>query len=342
MTKRRWLPTMSILIFLVFALIAQVSAQQVVFKYGHVAPPKQIMGKASDFLKNYVEEKTKGAIKIEVYPLGQLGGERAMLDAVLAGTINMANIGAPILATAVPEANAFCLPYVIPNEDVFWDVVNDKEFRGKFFSILRKKGVEPIGFIDGCGRGFLNKKRPVRRPEDIKGLTIRVMEGPIYTDMFRALGANTRTIPFPELYTALQQGVVEGEDNSADMAVFMKFTEIEKFFTNTNQTIQTNPTLIAKSSWDKLTEEQKKIFKEAGEAADKFSREEYRKDKLEGYRVAREQYNVAVIEDLTPEERAAFRKAVEPVLAKYRKVIGEEFFDLFINTAKKYEQKYKK
>ena len=339
MTKRRWLPTMSILIFLVFALIAQVSAQQVVFKYGHVAPPGNVMFKASNFLKTYVEEKTKGAMKIEVYPSGQLGGERAMLDAVLAGTINMANIGAPILSTAVPEANVLCLPYVIPNEDVFWRVVNGKEFREKFFSLLRKKGVEPIAFIDGCGRGFLNKKRPVRRPEDIRGLTIRVMEGPIYTDMFRALGANTRTIPFPELYTALQQGVVDGEDNSCDMAVFMKFTEIEKFFTNTNQTIQTNPTLIAKSSWDRLTDEQKKILREAGEAADKFTEEDYKKGKLEGYRIAREQYKVEVIETLTREEKAAFRKAVEPVLAKYRKVIGEEFFDLFIRTAEKYEEK---
>jgi tripartite ATP-independent transporter DctP family solute receptor len=339
MIMKKWLSKISVATFLVLSLAPFVSAQQLVFKYGHVAPPGNVMFKASNFLKTYVEEKTKGAMKIEVYPSGQLGGERALLDGVLAGTLNMANVGAPILSTVVPEANVFCLPYVIPNEDVFWRIVNDKEFREKFFSLLRKKGLEPIGFIDGCGRGFLNKKRPVRRPEDIRGLTIRVMEGPIYTDMFRALGANTRTIPFPELYTALQQGVVDGEDNSCDMAVFMKFTEVEKFFTNTNQTMQTNPTLIAKSSWDRLTDEQKKILKEAGEAADKFSEEDYKKGKLEGYRIAREQYKVEVIDKLAPEEKAAFRKAVEPVLAKYRKVIGEEFFDLFIRTAKKYEEK---
>lgn len=317
--------------------------EKLVFKYGHCAPPIQIMGRAATFFKEYVEEHSGGAIEIEVYPLSQLGGERAMYDQILAGTLDMGSIGAPIQSTAVPEMNAFCLPFVVANEDIFWDVVKTKEFHDRFTSIVRERtGVELLAYADVCGRGVLNKYRPIRSPEDLQGLKVRVMEGAIYTDMFRAMGAGTAPIPFPELYTALQQGVVDGEDNSCDMAVMMKFVEVEKFYTNTNQTMQTNPLIVAKSSWAKLTAEQKQLFIETAEAMDVFSREEYRKDKLEGYVTAREEYGVEVIEELTAEERAAFKKAVEPVLAKYRKVIGEDFFDFFIDLVNKCEQKYKK
>jgi len=337
--KKRFLSAMMAM-GLVLIFVSFVSAQQIVFKLGHVAPPQQIQGKSSTFFKNYVEEKTKGAVKIEVYPLGQLGGQRALMDAVLAGTLDMAPAGAPLLATVVPEFNALCLPFVVANEDIFWDVVQDKEFRDKTFAIVRKKGVESFGFTDVCGRGFLNKKRPVRTPDDLKGINMRVMEGSIYTDMWRAMGANTRTIPFPELYTALQQGVVEGEDNALDMANFMKFTEIEKHFTATNQTMQTNLLIMASASWNKLNDAQKKIFREAGEAMEKYSQEEFRKDKTEAYTVAREQYKVACIEDLSPAERAAFRKAVAPVLEKYKKVIGDDYFTMFTALAKKVEAKH--
>src|SRR4030042_694770 len=191
MTKKGLLKLAAATIF-IFGLVAQSPAQQVVLKYGHVAPPLQIQGRASTFFKNYVEERAKETLKIEIYPLGQLGGQRAMMDAVLAGTLDMTNAGAPILATVIPEFNALCLPFVIMNEDVFWDIMRDKDFRAKIFSLIRNKGAEPLGFSDACGRGLLNKKRPIRSPEDVKGLNIRVMEGPIYTDMFRAMGANTR------------------------------------------------------------------------------------------------------------------------------------------------------
>lgn len=341
--SKKWLSAALIAIFVVFGFASNgsvVSAQPLTFRYGHVAPPLQVMGKTSSFFKWYVEMKTQGAVKFELYPLGQLGGERALLDQVLAGTLDMANVGAPIQATVMPEFNVLCLPFVAANEDVFWDIVRTKEFREKLFGIMRKKGVEPLAFIDGCGRGLLNKKRVMRTPEDIKGLRIRVMLGPIYTDMFRAMGAKTRTIPFPEVYTALQQGLIDGEDNSADMAVMMKFTEVEKFFTNTNQTMQTNPLIVTKKSWNKLTDEQKEIFRQAGEMADAFSQHEYRYDKAEGWRIAREKYGVNVIEGLAPEEQAAFRKAVEPVLKKYRSIVGAELFDLYVRLAKEYEKKY--
>jgi|PlaIllAssembly_1097288.scaffolds.fasta_scaffold124459_2 tripartite ATP-independent transporter DctP family solute receptor len=335
---KRWVLMMTAIVLVLG--MASYGFAQVVFKLGHVAPPQQIQGKASTFFKTHVEEKTKGAVKIEVYPLSQLGGQRALMDAVLAGTLDLAPAGAPLLSTVMPEFNALCLPFVIANEDIFWDVVRDKEYRDKTFAIVRKKGAEPFGFTDVCGRGFLNKKRPVRTPDDLKGLNIRVMEGSIYTDMWRAMGANTRTIPFPELYTALQQGVVEGEDNALDMANFMKFTEIEKHFTATNQTMQTNLMIMASASWNKLNDAQKKIFVEAGEAMEKYSQEEFRKDKVDAYKVAREQYKVNCIENLTPQERAAFRKTVAPVLEKYQKIIGDDYFKMFTGLAKKYESKH--
>jgi len=313
--------------------------EKLVLRLGHCAPPGQIMDRANNFFKNYVEEHTGGAIEIEIYPQSQLGGERAMFDQVLAGTLDMASIGAPIQSTAVKEYSAFCLPFVIPDEDVFWDMTVVPSLRNKLFDIVRERiGVETLGFDDGCARGLLNKKRTVRSPDDVKGLKIRVMEGAIYADMFTALGAITAPIPFPEVYTALQQGVIDGEDNSCDMAIYMKFVEQEKFFTDTNQTIQTNPLIVSKSAWAKLTEEQKQIFREAGLAMDIFSEEDYLKERDESYDIARDKYGVEVTL-LTPQEREAFVEKMSSVHDKYKPIIGEEFYDLFMSVAKECRQK---
>lgn len=316
-------------------------AKKLVFKYGHVGPLDQQMHKSALFFKKYVEEKTGGTIEIQVYPLGQLGGERTIFDSILAGTADMGSIGAPIQATVIKEFNVLCLPFILLNEDVLWEIVRTKEFRGRFFTFIRGKGIEPVGFPNISERGILTKKRAVRKVEDMRGLNIRVMEGNIYTDTYKAMGAFPRTMPFPEVYTALQQGVIDTIDSGLDMAAKIKVIEVAKFYTNLYQTIQTNPLVMAKPSWDKLTSEQQEIFRNVNEQMELFSQEEYRKDKIETQKIAKEKYGVK-IEDLTFAELETFRKAVEPVVAKYRKAISEDFVDFYIDLARKYEKKYKK
>lgn len=315
------------------------AAEQKVLKYGYLSPPFFAMGRNAKFFKNYVEKRTGGAIKIELYPLSQLGGARAMLDSILAGTLEICSVPHTVAATLMPEFNVLCLPFVVPNSDVMWKILWTKDFSGKLDNAIRKKGIVPIFISDVAGRGFLNTKRVVRRPKDIKGMRMRVMQGTIYTDMFKAMGAKTRTMPFPEVYTALQQGLIDGEDNTLEMAVAMKFVEIEKYFTPLNHTMIVLYILGSGKMWNSLTKEQQKIFIEARDIVEKFAKEAMELDVCQGVGKAKEKYRVNVGKPLTPEELAEFRKVVKPVLAKYRDVIGADVYDQFIELANKYEKK---
>jgi len=345
MNRKKWVVGVLFVLFAVgvFSVSPSVSlAEQKKFRYGYLSPPTFAMGRTSEFFKDYIEKHTGGAITIELYPLAQLGGMRAMFDQVMAGTLDMATVASPLIATAFPEFNVLNLPFVVYNVDVMWEILWTKDFRDKLDNAVRKKGIEPLFVCDNGARGFLNKKREVRSPEDMKGLKMRVMQGSIYTDMFRAMGAKTRTMPFPEVYTALQQGLIDGEDNSLEMAVAMKFVEIEKFWTPLNQTMIVVFTLGSGKMWDSLTEEQKKIFNEAKVAVEKQSKIHMAEDAEAAIPIAKEKYGVKIGEPPTAAELAQFRKAVEPVLEKYRNVIGPDVFDHFVKLAKEYEGKYAK
>ena len=137
------------------------------------------------------------------------------------------------------------------------------ELRDKLDQVIIKKGMRPLFICDVIQRGFVNKKRPVRTPDDIKGLSMRVMEGPIYTDIFKALGAQTRTMPFGEVYTGLQQGLIDAEDNTLAMAIAMKFVEVEKFYTPLGQTTLVGPVIGSKKMWDSLTDAERRVMTEA-------------------------------------------------------------------------------
>lgn len=338
--KRQLLAAILVLVLLPFGTaIAQKSPKELVLKLGHPVPPSMPMAKGASWFAECVAQKTGGAVKIQVYPMSQLGGERAMFDQILAGTLDMGCISPTIMATAIPELDIFSLPFLLPNEEVARNVMNSKELYNKLAPIMRAKGVEPLVFGIGIvGRGVGNKLRPLRRPEDFKGLKMRVMEGSMFTDTFRALGANPAAIPWPEVYPALQQGVIDGEDGGYAAGVAMKFSEVSKFATQLNQTMQTNPIICAEGSWDKLTKEQQEIARECAKLAEEVTKEETRKWMDEMADVARKQFGVQVIRELTPKERAAFKEVTEPVRRKYRAIIGEEIYDWYIDLLKKYEQ----
>lgn len=341
MHLKKWLALALSLAFVIGVLTVSPSvsaAEPKVLKYGYLSPPFVAMGKTSEFFKKYVEEHTNGSIKIELYPLAQLGGMMAMFESILSGTLDMGTVSAPVMSTVMPEFNVLCLPFVVPDVDVMWKILWNKEFKDKMNGIIRKKGIQPLFIVDNGTRGFLNKKRVVRSPDDIKGLRVRVMQGSIYTDMFRAMGAKTRTLSFPELYTALQQGLIDGEDNSLDMAVAQKFVEVEKFFTPLAQTMIVVYSLGSNKMWNSLTDKERQVILDAREATEKASKGFTADDAAKAIPKAVEKYGVKVDPPLTDSEREVFRKAMVPVLEKYEKVIGPEVFNLFTDLAKKYEK----
>ena len=306
-------------------------------KYGHVAPPFHGQSRAAEAFAKYVEEKTKGEITVKTFPFGQLGSERSMAEQVQAGSLEMASITTAVLMNFAPQVAVMDLPFVFPDRKTAYAVIDDPKFQEKIFSYLPAKGLVGIGWTENEFRDLTNTKRPVRKPEDLKGLKIRVMNSPVYMDAFKQLGASPVGIPFPELYNALQQGVVDAQESPLLTSVLIKAMEVCKFATDTNHILTECIQIVNPDLWKRLTPAQREIFRQGAREAIKVNRQVNAAlhDKLPKSGISVDAYlkqkKVQVV-SLTPQERAAFAQAMKPVWQKYKQVVGPEFFDFFMAT----------
>jgi len=323
-------------VVLIFSSFAMCEAKTIV-KYGHVGPPIHPQHHGALAFAKYVTEKTNGEIEVQVFPLGQLGGERSMTEQVQAGTLHMTAVTAGVLANFVPEMGIIELPFIYPNRNTAYSVLDDKEVKERFAKFCDPKGFVFIGYTENEFRDMTNSKRPIKRPDDLKGLKIRVVESPIFIDTFKALGANPTPMPFPEIYNALQQKVIDGQDNPLYTSTLMKFTEVNKFATVTNHILTECPVVVNKKFWNSLTPEQQKIFREAAEVQIKTNRDGNTKGRADAMEKAKAQGVDVYV--LTAADRGAFKKAVKPVLDKYRGVYGSEWFDFFLKKIDFYSKK---
>lgn len=278
-----------------------------------------------------VEEKTNGMIKIQYFPNGQLGGEPEMLDQVLSDSLDIGVLSANVLATVWPELYAYNLPFAFDDLEQLWDICGFEA--GPYYDAM-KGAVDDSGLAHFMStfsaefRGCQNAKRPVRSPADFKGLTFRVMAGEVFTDIFQSLGASTATVTFAELYTGLQQGIVDGEDVGLSMFYDQKFYEVEKFATQFNITATINALVISNGAYDKLSAEEIEIFRQAAQEAEKASYDhvsefvDHYVEQCRGVGV-----NVITHDELTEEEIQACKDAVAPMWEKYESIVGEDAYN---------------
>lgn len=339
---RKLLVILAVLCLALAGLTTAASAKMTL-KFGHVAPPFHGQSKGADAFAAYVKEKTKGEIEVKTFPFGQLGSERSMAEQVQAGTLEIASITTAVMGNYVPEVQVMDLPFVFPNRKTAYAVIDDLAWQDKLFSYLPKKGFVGIGWTENEFRDINNKLRDIRKPEDVKGLKIRVMNSPVYMDTFKQLGASPVGIPFPELYNALQQGVIDAQENPLLTSILIKATEVAKFVTNTDHILTECIIIVNPDVWKKLTPAQQKIFKEAAAVGIKTNREVnaqlHQKLPKSGISIAEycKKNKVKVIE-LTAAERQAFAKAMKPVWDKYKGIVGADLYDFFQATIKKHSK----
>ncbi len=325
----------SMLVAVLMLVCAFPATAGMVIKYGHVAPPFHGQSMAADHFAKYVFEKTNGAIEVKTFPMGQLGGERSLAEQVQAGTLQLATVSTAVLMNFVPQVAVAELPFVYPDRRTAYAVL-DSPMRDRLFSYLPAKGFVGLGWTENEFRDITAKK-PIRTPDDLKGVKIRVMESPIYLDTFKQLGASPVGIPFPEIYNALQQGVIDAQENPLFTSILMKFTEVNKYVTLTNHFLTECIVICGVDFWNSLKPEYKKIFMDAAYEAQFVNRGGTMSQMLSlpklGISVAQycRQNNIEVIE-LTPAERKAFKDACKPVWDKYRPIVGPELFDDFVST----------
>jgi TRAP-type transport system periplasmic protein len=308
---------------LLAALAGPASAQikEHVFKVGIGLSEDHPQAKALKFFAEQLAAKSGGKLTARVFASGSLGNDISMTSALRGGTLEMTVPDSSTLVSLVKPFGVLNLPFTFNNEKEA-DAVLDGPFGQKLLSMLPEKGLIGLGFWENGFRHVTNSRRPVQRAEDLSGLKLRVIQSPLFLDTFSALGANATPMPFTELYTAMEQGAVDGQENPAATILASKFYEVQKHMVLSRHMYSAWVLLMSKKTWDGLSAEEQKIVQEAAREATLYERKTIRafsETALADLRKAGMQ-----IAELPAAEQAKMRSKLQPVLAKFSKEFGED------------------
>jgi len=326
MNIRRLLPT----VLLALAMTAPAAAQTVI-KLGwtttdNARDDPYAMG--AHAFKAELEQRLPGAVTVQLYPNRQLGDEKQMLEGLRFGTVDAAIITNAVIAQLEPAMQLNDLPFL------FADAAHarralDGRVGQEFAKKLDARGLVVLGYMEGGFRHMLNNKRPVDTPADVASVKYRVMQNPVYIDMFNALGGSAVPMAWGETYTAVQQGTIDGLEIPLPIVLAAKFPEITRYLSLTNHTYSAIPLLMSKRVLNKLTPAQRAAVLAAGQAATASQRQDNSGNTerlLAAIRAAGMVVNQPA--DVTP-----FRAAVQSIHDKYSQRFGTELLDAALNAA---------
>jgi len=261
---------------MIFALTA-VSASAddaIVLKIGVSTADTDPRNIAAKSFADEIEEKTNGAVKAEVYPAGQLGGDGQLVESMVmdAGTVDIVITDASNFGTVVPDMNISGLPFLFDGFDAAWAFM-DGEVEAAAEAELLEVGIRVLAHYDNGFRCVTNSKGPVETPDDMKGMLIRTPENQVIMATMSALGANPQPLAFSELYQALQQKTYDAQENPIPVIYNNKLYEVQEYLSVTNHIYSGMCFAIAESTWNKLTAEQQEIVAAAAQASGDYDRE---------------------------------------------------------------------
>lgn len=239
---------------------AQVREQK--FRLGFQTNLNTVQGQGVQKFADAIAAKSGGKMKMDVFPGGALGGDLQTIAAMRGGTVDASVLATSTLVGLVKEYGLFDLPFLFQNHAEAAAVV-DGPFGTRLNGLLAEKGIISFGYWGVGFRNLTNSRRPVAKVEDVKGLKIRVLQNPIYVDLWNALGANAVPMPFPEVYTALEQKAIDGQENPAATIVSNRLYEVQKFYSHTNHIYFVATLIFSKPTWEKLNADERKIVEEA-------------------------------------------------------------------------------
>ena len=332
---------MKLRIAMLFVLALGVSgfanaAGEIVIKFSHVVAPDTPKGRAAEKFKQLAEEKTKGKVKVEVYPNSQLYKDREEVEALQLGAVQML---APSLSKFGPmgarEFEVFDLPYIFPNRETLHRVM-DGEVGKKLFAKLETKGLIGLSFWDN-GFKQMSADKPLHSVADFKGLKMRIQSSKVLDAEMKALGANPQVMAFSEVYTGLQQGVVDGTENPVSNFYTQKMNEVQKHMTISDHGYLGYAVIVNKKFWDGLPADIREALTQAMKEATAFEREIAQKDNDDALAKVRAARTTEVYV-LPLKERVEWHKALLPVHKEFEGVIGKDLIQSVYSVAAQVEK----
>lgn len=244
------------------ALMAGTASAQTVLRSSDTHPDGYPTVEAVKYFGELVKERTAGRYAVELYHSAQLGEEKDTIEQVRAGVIDLNRISMAPFNGLIPETTVPSLPYIFRSEDHMHKVM-DGAVGDQIAAAFEQVGLVLLAFYDGGARSFYNSKKPINSVADLAGMKFRVIQSDIFVDMVAALGANATPMPYGEVYSAIETGVIDGAENNFPSYDTAKHAEVAKFYSLDEHTMVPEAFVMAKSSWDKLTPEDQAIFKAA-------------------------------------------------------------------------------
>ncbi|MFY0712225.1 TRAP transporter substrate-binding protein [Seonamhaeicola sp. NFXS20] len=279
----------------------------------HTLPQTHPVHKGILEFQKSLEKKSGGALKIKIFPDGQLGSEREVLELLQIGSVAITKVSAATLSNFVPEYHVLGIPYLFKNKEHQFDVLEGSV--GK--SILEKGEkfwLRGLCYYDAGSRSFYTSNKAIRTPEDLRGLKIRVMNNQMAINMVNALGGAATPMSYGELYTAIQQGVVDGAENNPPSFVSSNHYEISKYYTLDEHSSVPDVLLIGTKQWEKLSKQEKEWVQEAADESAQAQKKFWKESVDECMKIVKD----AGVEIIIP-EKSLFAEKSKSVLEEFQK-----------------------
>ncbi|KAF0282696.1 TRAP transporter substrate-binding protein [Spiribacter roseus] len=287
-------------------------------RLAHVVNEQDGFHIAAEKFKALVEERTDGAVSVEIFPNAQLGDERTLLESMQIGTVDMGVITNGPVANFVEEIAVFELPFLFPSREAAYQVL-DGPVGQDLLDELERVNLKGLAYAERGFRNLTNSRGPVTEPSDLDGLKLRVMENPVYVDTFRELGANAVPMAWTEALTAMQQGTIDGQENPVNVIHSFELNETQTHMTLSRHTYAPAIFVMGMPVWSELPEPVQSVIEAAAQGAAEYERqvnEEMEAEQLAELKAS----GMEVVEDPDLE---AFRAAVDPVYDEYSDRFGE-------------------
>ena len=305
---KKWILVLTALALVFAALPA--AADTVLLRLGETHVADYPTTKGNYEFARLVEERTGGRIKIEVYHSSQLGQEKAVIEGVQFGAIDFTRVSISPLSAFAPAFDALQMPYLYRGEEHMWKVL-DGPIGEEFLGSLEPANFIGLAWYDSGARNFYNSKKEIKSVADLKGMKIRVQESQLMMGLVSALGAVPTPMPFGEVYSALQTGVIDGAENNWPSYFSTSHYEVAKYFTLDGHTRVPEILIASKISMDKLSKEDQEIIKQAAKDSMPYQIKLWK----EFEKVSEEKVRAAgsIIAELTPEAVVEFQNAMQPM-----------------------------
>lgn len=307
-------------------LVSASVAADYTIKFSHVVSPNTPKGKAADYFAKRVDELTAGKVEVKVFPSSQLYTDKAVMKALKIGNVQMAAPSFSKFTSLVPQLQLFDLPFLFRDANHVHAVM-DGEVGQAMKDLVTKKGFVALSYWDNGFKHFSSNKKALVKPEDASGQKFRIMSSKVIESQFLAVDGNPQVLPFSEVYSALQQGVVDGAENPLSNFYTKKFLEVQTSLTLSEHGYLGYLVVMSKKFWNKLPDNLKPKITQAMNEATEMNRKlaaELEADYLASIKAYAQKSGKLEILTLTPAQKDAWRKATSGVYPEFYKVIGED------------------